>query len=572
MCNNMRKAFAYCRFSSDNQREESIDAQVRAIKEYCKRNEILLVHIYPDEAKSATTDNRPQFLKMIDDCKTADIDAVIVHKLDRFSRNRYDSAIYKNELKKRNISIISVLENLDDSPESIILESVLEGMSEYYSRNLSREVIKGKMETAYQCKHNGGIPPLGYDVAADKTYTINKYEAEAVKTIFKMFVQGDSYSEIALALHNQGYKTKLGRKFTNSAFYSILTNEKYIGTYVFNRTVPQPRGGKRSNESRPDDEILRIPNGIPAIIDNETWSMTQELLKRRKTMAGKGERKAKETYLLSGIIKCGNCGGAMVGSRRCSGRNKAVYYSYECNTRKRLKTCKMKSINRDYIENLVIDYLEQNILTDQAIKNVKLQLIEMMQTIQDEKPQDIETLNKELIETKKQINNIIDAVAAGMFNPAMKERMDELEAKQNQLTILLENANIQMSTSVDVDTDTIDTYLKRYRNIKQKSREEQRQIIQTFITEVIVYDGPEDSDKKVSIKGRVNLDNATMKRIADTDQSASSPFFSKAPIMALLFLKQLEMHISNENFFFDNTPIIQENDMFFISMQHEYWQ
>lgn len=128
-----------------------------------------------------------------------------------------------------------------------------------------------------------------------------------------MFVQGNSYSEIASTLYNQGYKTKLGRKFTNSAFYSILTNEKYIGTYVFNRTVPQPRDGKRSNKSRPDDEILRIPNGIPAIIDNETWSMTQALLKRRKTMAGKGERKAKEIYLLSGIIRCGECGGAMVG-------------------------------------------------------------------------------------------------------------------------------------------------------------------------------------------------------------------------------------------------------------------
>lgn len=149
----------------------------------------------------------------------------------------------------------------------------------------------------------------------------------------------------------------------------------------------------------------------------------------------------------------------------------------------------------------------------------------MMQTIQDEKPQDIETLSKELNETKKQINNIIDAVAAGMFNPAMKERMDELEVKQNQLTILLENANIQMSTSVDVDADTIDNYLKHYRNIKQKSREEQRQIIQTFITEVIVYNGPEDSDKKISIKGHVNLDNATGKYIADTNQSASSPYF-----------------------------------------------
>ena len=135
---------------------------------------------YIDEAKSATSDNRPQFKQMVADSKDRDFDYVIVHKLDRFSRDRYDSTVYKRALNKNGVKLISVLENLDDSPESIILESVLEGMSEYYSRNLAREVMKGKMETAYQCKHNGGIPPLGYDVSKDNTYVINPYEAEAV--------------------------------------------------------------------------------------------------------------------------------------------------------------------------------------------------------------------------------------------------------------------------------------------------------------------------------------------------------------------------------------------------------
>ncbi len=132
------KAVLYARFSSDNQREESIEAQLRAMHEYCQRAGAVVTHEYCDRAKSATTDDRPEFLNMIADAKEHEFDFVVVHKLDRFSRNRYDSAYYKRELRKNGVSLLSVLEHMDDSPESIILESVMECMSEYYSRNLAR--------------------------------------------------------------------------------------------------------------------------------------------------------------------------------------------------------------------------------------------------------------------------------------------------------------------------------------------------------------------------------------------------------------------------------------------------
>ena len=179
------KAASYCRYSSDNQREESIQAQSRAIKEYANKEKIQIVKIYTDEARSATTDNRPGFLQMIKDSEMRIFDLVLVHKLDRFARNRYDSAFYKRELKQNGVKLKSVLENLDDSPESIILESVLEGMNEYYSANLSREVMKGMKETALQCKHTGGKPPLGYDVAKDKTYVINEQEINMMVDVAK---------------------------------------------------------------------------------------------------------------------------------------------------------------------------------------------------------------------------------------------------------------------------------------------------------------------------------------------------------------------------------------------------
>ena len=157
------KAALYARFSSDNQRAESIEAQLRALHEFCEKQGVVIVGEYCDHARSATTDDRPEFLRMIEESRRNTFNLIIVHKLDRFSRNRYDSAYYKHELKKTGVSLISVLEQIDDSPESIILESVLDGMAEYYSKNLAREVMKGLTENALQGKHTGGLPPLGYN-------------------------------------------------------------------------------------------------------------------------------------------------------------------------------------------------------------------------------------------------------------------------------------------------------------------------------------------------------------------------------------------------------------------------
>lgn len=259
------KAVLYARFSSDNQREESIETQLRAIREYCERKGIIILHEYCDRAKSATTDNRPEFLQMISDSKNDEFDFVIVHKLDRFSRNRYDSAYYKKELKKAGVSVLSVLENLDDSPESIILESVLEGMSEYYSKNLAREVMKGMRESALQCRALGGKPPYGYKINhVTHTYEIYEYEAEAVRLIYNRAVEGVGYSEIITELNLLGYKTGAGKPFGKNSLTEILRNEKYIGVYIFNRTISKNSDGKRNNhKSKINDDMIRIPGGMP---------------------------------------------------------------------------------------------------------------------------------------------------------------------------------------------------------------------------------------------------------------------------------------------------------------------
>ncbi|MCQ5128167.1 recombinase family protein [Butyricicoccus faecihominis] len=229
------RAVAYARFSSEMQREESIDAQLHAIEAYTKANHLLLCGSYIDRAKSATTDQRPEFQRMIADAQRGQFEVVVVHKLDRFSRDRYDSAFYKRKLRLAGVALHSVLENLDGSPESVILESVIEGFNEYYSRNLAREVEKGKKENARKGIHVGGIPPLGYDVdPLTRKLVINEREAEAVRLIFSMFLEGHGYTKMRDKLNSRGYTTKHGQPFGKNSLHEILRNEKYTGVYTYN--------------------------------------------------------------------------------------------------------------------------------------------------------------------------------------------------------------------------------------------------------------------------------------------------------------------------------------------------
>ncbi len=182
------KAAVYTRYSSSNQREESIEAQIMAANNYCEKKGYTIVQIYKDEALSARTDQRPAFQKMILDATFGLFERLIVHKIDRFARNRIDAAIYKRKLKLAGVKIEYVDQHFDDGPKSIILESLLEGMAEYYSANLSRETMKGLRLNALKGLHNGGLPPFGFDII-DSRYVINEFEAAGVKMIFDLYLQ-----------------------------------------------------------------------------------------------------------------------------------------------------------------------------------------------------------------------------------------------------------------------------------------------------------------------------------------------------------------------------------------------
>ncbi len=195
------KAVIYARYSCDNQREESIEGQLRECRDFAAKKDMTVVGTYIDRAMSAKTDNRPEFQRMIAESGKNMFDTVIVWKLDRFARNRYDSARYKMQLRKNGVKVVSATEVISEGAEGIILESVLEGYAEYYSAELSEKVIRGMTENALKKQYNGGNVPTGYYIDEQKHYQIDKLVAPFVREAFQMYINNRPIKDIVAYLN-----------------------------------------------------------------------------------------------------------------------------------------------------------------------------------------------------------------------------------------------------------------------------------------------------------------------------------------------------------------------------------
>jgi site-specific DNA recombinase len=487
---NKKIAVIYARYSSDNQRSESIDAQIRAIKEYARRKEYEIVGTYIDRAKSGTTDKRPEFLRMIKDSCRGDFNIVLVHKLDRFSRDKYDAVTYKRKLQKNGARVESVMEQLDNSPESIILESVLEGMAQYYSKNLARECMKGLKETALQCKHTGGSPPLGYDVDKEtRHYIINEHEAKAVKVIFEKYLENFTIPAIIKELNEFGYKTKKGEDFGLNSVRSILKNEKYCGVFVFNKSASKDAFGRRNgNKAKDDKDIIRIKGGMPSIVTEDQYQRTQALMETRRN-GNQGKQKAKEIYLLSGIIKC-SCGHAMYGNRR-KPKGKPLYVSYRCGARHKkgaASECKTPEIRKEYIEDFVLTELENYFVNDQTASTIVKSVNNYVDKLNIANSEKLEHLNKELSKIQKQIGNIMSAIMQGFIQEEFKTQLEELKIEKTSLE-LEKGKYTEKLERPEVKAEEIREkliYLKEY--VKTRNLPECRKLIKDFVKEVKVYE------------------------------------------------------------------------------------
>lgn len=482
------KAVLYARFSSDNQREESIEAQLRAMYEYCQRSGAVVIREYCDRAKSATTDDRPEFLSMVADAKNHEFDFVVVHKLDRFSRNRYDSAYYKRELRKNGVSLLSVLEHMDDSPESVILESVLEGMSEYYSKNLAREVMKGMRESAMKCQALGGRPPFGYKVnPTTRRYEIDENEADAVRLIFRQVCEGYGYSEIITELNRLGYRTRNDNPFGKNSITEILRNEKYKGIYIFNRAVSHSHNRTRNHhQSKPEDEIIRIPGGMPALVDEKTFDRVAAIIKGRSRSAPNS--RAKETYLLAGKVFCGVCESSYNGNRQFAGRNKSLLVTYRCakyNNHGDLR-CRNKAVNRDYIEDFILKRIGEIVFAEERIPGLISAYYESHQELAGDGVKILDRLYGNRNEIQRKIDNIISVITQ-TGSPSLLKNLDELETDKQALTIQIDQEEQNLVANRLNEQEIIAAYRRAQELYRSGNLPQKRQLLNLYLKRVTVF-------------------------------------------------------------------------------------
>ena len=458
----MKRAVIYARYSSSNQTEQSIEGQLRVCKAYAKTKDLKIVGEYIDRAISGRTDNRPDFQRLIRDSGKKLFEAVIVYATDRFARNKYDSAIYKTQLKKAGIEIHYAAEHIPAGPEGIILESLMEGLAEFHSARLSENIKRGLHESALKARAIGGTKVLGYKVAQDKTFEVNEKEVEAVRTIFDMFVRQRPNAEICDYLNGLGVRTSRGKCFARSSIPRIIGNEKYIGIY--------------------DCAGVRLEGAIPAIVSKEVFHMAQLEVARRRT--SKQAHTPKANYLLSGKLFCGHCNKKMVGVSGTGQLGKKFYYYYCPDNRGRVKVCDKKHVAKNWLEDLVVQETLAHILRPETVRHISDRCYEIQLTDKTGE-EEIDFFRRRLADNKKAHANIMQLIETGTVTETLPVRLRELE---------LERAEIEKGLTFAEEARVIFTHehieflLNQYAVKGEDEEAYKKEVIDCFVSSVHLFD------------------------------------------------------------------------------------
>ena len=452
------KAVIYARYSDSSQRDESIDGQIRECSEYAERNGITILSSYIDRAFSARTADRPEFKRMITDSEKKLFDVVLIWKLDRFSRDRYDSAHYKRILRKNGVKVVSVKENISEGPEGIILESMLEGYAEYYSAELSEKIQRGQKENALKCKNNGGVTPLGY-LIKDRALAIDPLTAPLVVEMFTRYDTGESISDIVNSLNDRGLRSKKGKLFKIGVVSTVLTNRKYIGEYKYVNII--------------------IPKGIPALIDDDMFDRVQ--LRMAMNKKAPARKKATHEYLLTTKLFCGTCERLMAGESGTSGTKGVIHYYYKCSGAKRHLGCKRKSLKKFWIERASVLLTVNKIFQKDEVERIADSII----ALQEKEDTSLPTMKRQLQECEKAIENMLNAIQQGVLTSSTKDRLEKLESQRDNLkTSILESQLLKPRYT----KEQIISWIGRFKYGNPDDPDYQKEIIDTFINSIFVFD------------------------------------------------------------------------------------
>ena len=451
-------AVIYARYSSDNQREESIEGQIRECTAYAEKNGITIVKHYIDRAISAKTDNRPEFQRMIKDSDKKLFDIVLVWKLDRFARNRYDSARYKTQLKKNGVKLMSATEIISEGPEGIILESVLEGYAEYYSADLAEKVVRGQTENILKGRCNGGRGTFGYTLDSERKFHIDPLTSPFVLESFKKYNEGSTMKEIRDWLNENGIKNPVGGAFTYNSVEHMLKNRRYIGELKFRDVV--------------------VPDAIPPIVPLELFDDVQEKIAKNKKAPAR--RKAEDDYLLTTKLFCGYCGALMFGESGTS-RTGEVHRYYKCATAKKHKGCKKKTVRKQWLEDLVVNQTMQLVKDDAAMESIIAKVMEL----QNKENTNIPLYEKQLRDAESGIQNMLNAIQAGILTSSTKERLEQLEETKRELEARIAEEKL---AKPKVTEEFIRFWLLRFRKLDMSLKDQRQALVDTFINAIYLYD------------------------------------------------------------------------------------
>ncbi|KRN55074.1 hypothetical protein IV72_GL000574 [Atopobium minutum] len=434
----MKTAVIYARFSCSKQREASIDDQLRVCRDWCEREEYAIVAEYCDYAMSGRTDSRPEFQRMIANAGESDI--VLVYMMDRFSRDPFDAPIYKRELERKGVRLVSSLEAIPDSPEGIIYEKLLEGLAACESRKTSIRTRRGMEGNALQCKTNG-VRVYGYYADENDHYAINMEQALIVREVFSRRLTGEAVSSIASDLAMRGVKTYTGRRCSPTMVNHILHNRKYTGLYSWAGIQKQ--------------------DGMPRIIDDDTFNNAQ-------VVVGKKQRKNEcwGEFMLAGKIICADCGHNIIGTSGRGRKNKKYEY-YAC------KKCKIKPIRKEQLESLIAGEI-RGLMQDRA---EALRVAEMVIKAGNDKSteDDVKMAKKSLRQAEEGLSNILAAIEAGVIHPSAKERMRELEAQKARA-----ERDLKELSAVRLDLQSFADFLQFGANLDDES------LLDAFVYQVLL--------------------------------------------------------------------------------------
>lgn len=451
------KAVIYARYSSSGQREESIEGQIRECTAYAQKHGMTIVGEYSDHALTGRTDKRPDFQRMIKDSDKHLFDVVICWKMDRFARNRYDSATYKHRLKKNGVKVVYAMEYVPEGPEGIILESVMEGYAEYYSENLAQNIRRGYYENALAGKVLTS-PPFGYIKDENGMFAVDPGASVIVKRIYSEYLSGKGSRQIAEDLNAEGWRNAKGRPFGLNTIRYILTNKKYTGHYEYRDII--------------------LEDVIPPLISKEDFEAAQRMLNRKK----EAPAAKMAVYALTGKLYCGKCGDTVAGEYGTS-RNGSQYFYYTCHNRKSFKACKLKRQRRDYIEDLIADELIKLVFDDDFIDEVADLVVEFEK--KEEASGLLPVYEARRAEIARQVNNITNALALAPTSAALVSKLTELEAQLKETDTAIARESI---ITPSLTKDQIVYFFEMQRKGDVNSPEFRRSIIDTFMQSAYLYD------------------------------------------------------------------------------------